>query len=672
MNTINLFSKGRIGSLELEHRILMGSMHLGIEGDPKHLNQLKAFYVERVKGGAALIITGGVAVLPEGGGDHMFCLTNLSDRSQLKEIVQAVHYAGGKLALQLQHNGRYAKEAETGLTPVAPSPLFSNLTKETPKELSIREIKDIQAAFIEGAIFAKDAGFDAIELMGSEGYLLNQFLSPITNQRTDAYGGTFEKRMKLPLDIVAGIREHVGSAFPLIYRISGNDYMEDSTTQEETMEFAKQLESQGIDALNVGVGWHESRVPTVAASVPNAAFAHVVSYIKNAVSIPVIGANRIHTPEVAEDVLKLGFMDFVAPARPWLADEAFALKAKTNREMLNRCISCNQRCLDHTLGHPPLPVECLVNPRTGHEWEWKKREIENKESQRRQNIAVVGGGVAGLSTAKAAAEQGYKVALFEAQPQLGGHFFLASQIPSKEKFRETIQYYKTCLERLNVDIHLSTKPNIDELETFDKVYLATGVTPYVPEQLKGVQLPHVVTYSDILSGQVPVGKKVAIVGGGGIGCDLAHLISQANDIRPEVKTFFEDYGIKVRECANIEVTLISRSKRLAKNVGPTTRWVLLSELRKLGVTLLKGFECCEITEDGVWVQTSETKQFIKADQVILCTGQTANQELYDVLKDRVPTVLIGGSYDASELNAAKAIHQGYAYFYSNEVEAINK
>lgn len=656
--------------MTLDHRILMGAMHLGIEGDRNQLNQLKAFYIERVKGGAALIITGGVAVLPEGGGDHMFCLTEQDHRDQLKELAEAVHQSGGKIALQLQHQGRYAKSSETGLEPVAPSPIISRITKETPVELSVKGIEKVRDAFIEGAIFAKSAGFDAIEIMGSEGYLLNQFLSPVTNRRTDEYGGDLNKRMKFPLDIAAGIRDQAGGDYPVIYRISGDDYMEGSTTREETIEFARRLADLGVDALNVGVGWHESRIPTVAATVPAGAFAYVVSDIRRAVDVPVIGANRIHTPEVAENMLKQELMDFVAPARPWLADASFALKAqKGDREGLNLCISCNQVCLDHTLGNPLLPVGCLVNPRTGHEWEWKIKEKEKSRHRQERYIAVVGGGIAGLAAAKAAAEQGHHVALFEAREQLGGHFLLASQIPGKDKFLETIRFYKISLDRLNVTIKRSAKPAVEELKAFDKVIIATGVKPYIPKQIKGANLPHVATYSDVLSGKVALGKKIAIVGGGGIGCDLASLIAQANDIPADVKSFFGEYGVKIDFPHHKDVTIISRSKRIAKGVGPTTRWVLLSELRRLGVHILKGFECREISQDGVWVRNDEEERFLKADQVIICAGQTADKALYDHLKGQVPVEVIGGSLDARNLNAARAIRQAYDLFYGCQSEA---
>ncbi|TCP28755.1 2,4-dienoyl-CoA reductase (NADPH2) [Scopulibacillus darangshiensis] len=647
-----LFKKGYIGSLTLDHRILMGAMHLGIEGDREQLNQLKAFYSERAKGGAALIITGGAAVLPSGGGDHMYCLTEQDHRVQLQELIEAVHLARGKMALQLQHNGRYAKSSETGLEPVAPSAIMSKVTKERPVALSTKEIHDIRDAFVNGAVFAESAGFDAVELMGSEGYLLNQFLSPLTNQREDKYGGDFYKRMALPLEIVSGIRKSLGSDYPVIYRMSGDDYMDGSTTRAETVQFARELAKHGVDALNVGVGWHESRVPTVAAIVRAGAFAHVASEIRQAVNIPVIGANRIHTPECADDVLNQQLMDFVAPARPWLADASFAQKAKTGgREELNVCISCNQECLDHTMGHPPSPVGCLVNPRTGHEWKWGLKDRDH-HGQQRQNIAVVGGGIAGLAAAKALAEKCERVTLFEAKGQLGGQFLLASQIPGKENFLETIRFYKTSLERLNVNVKLSYQPAIDELRAFDKVIIATGVEPNIPRLLKGTDLPHVAAYSDILSKTVTLGKRIAIVGGGGIGCDLAHFIAES----------------QAEQSHRVDVTVISRSPKPAKRVGPTTRWVLISKLRQLGVNILKGFECKEITEDGVWVQNNDGQQFIEADQVILCTGQTENRELFDALKGHVPIETIGGSDIASELNAAKAIQQAYSLIYDSITE----
>ncbi|SDO40314.1 2,4-dienoyl-CoA reductase (NADPH2) [Paenibacillus sp. yr247] len=646
---------GRIGSLVLQHRILMGAMHLGIEGDWKMLPQLIAFYEERVRGGAALIMTGNAAVLPEGGGQGMFCLTEPDHLLQLEELAASIRKVGGLLALQLAHRGRYATRAETGLAPLAPSPIPSRLTKEIPEEMTREDIDRLKEAFADSAFFAASAGFAAIEIMGSEGYLLNEFMSPLMNRRTDEYGGDSVARMRLCLEIVEGIRERVGREFPIIYRMSGDDCMEGSTTREETLDFARKLERSGVDALNVGIGWHESSIPTVGAIVPAGAYAHVAASLKTVVSIPIIGANRIHTPEMAEQVIVRGDMDFVAPARPWLADPSFARKiAEADREGLNLCVSCNQACLDHTLGHPPKPVGCLVNPRTGRE------SFGITLSDNTLAVAVVGGGVAGLQAAKTAAERGHSVTLYEAENRLGGQFLLASRIPGKEVFRETIRYFQVALQRLGVTLRMNTAPSADELKKYDRVIIATGVKPYVSEALEGAELPHVCTYADILSGARPFGRKIVIVGGGGIGCDVAHYIAEQMRLRPEVEAFFAERGYAAKKPTEASITIVSRSEKVAKGVGPTSRWVLLSELKRRSVQMMKGFHASSITTDGVWLESGEDKQFLPADQIVLCTGQEPRVVMSsDELKGLPDIEWVGGVSDATELNAAKAIRQAY-------------
>jgi 2,4-dienoyl-CoA reductase (NADPH2) len=651
-----LFQPGYIGTLHLPHRILMGAMHLGIEGDRGCLLQIQAFYAERVHGGAALITTGGVAVLPEGGGDHMFCLTCPDHREDLCLIVDTVHREGGKIALQLFHAGRYARSYEIGCQPVAPSRVASRFTKEEPVEMTAEQIEATREAFVEGVTFARYAQFDAAEIMGSEGYLLNQFLSPITNRRLDDYGVDLAGRMRLSLEIVRAARGRVGSDYPLIFRLSGNDYMEGSTTREETLLVARELEEAGVDAISIGIGWHESSVPTVAAIVPEGAFAGIAGEIRGAVTIPVIGANRINTPETAERLLIQGYMDFVAPARPWLADPCFAEKIRKNdRSGLNICIGCNQACLDHTLGIPPRPVGCLVNPRTGHELEWARR----KDVFASKRVVVIGGGVAGLEAAKTSAERGHHVTLFETADVLGGQFRLAARIPGKTYFLETIRYYAEVLERLRVEVRLGEAPSRRDLQLFDHVIVATGVQPLVPDSLPGTASPHVCTYADLLSGRVQIGQKIAIIGAGGIGCDVALYLGQTSKVSAEIARFDTDYSAQLGERIAREIHLISRSGKVAKGVGPTSRWVLLSELNRFKVQIHRGYEPIEIASEGVLVRHGQESLLISADQIVLCTGQRPRNNSYELPEDKASFDIIGGAAATARLDAVRAIREGY-------------
>ncbi|MFX4302421.1 FAD-dependent oxidoreductase [Alicyclobacillus tolerans] len=656
----NLKNPGKIGTLHLPHRVLMGSMHLGLEAEPEVFQRLVAFYEERAKGGAALMITGGVAVLPEGGGDHMFCLTDSEHDFFLAELVQRIHQVGGKVAMQLFHSGRYAFSKETGMPSYAPSAIASNWTRETPVEMSIDDIQRTIQAFASGALKAKKWGYDAIEVMGSEGYLLNEFLSPLTNHRKDEYGGSLAGRMRISLEVVRAIREQVGENFPLIFRMSGLDCMPGSTNPDETLEFAKCLEMAGVDALNIGIGWHESQVPTVAAVVPRAAFSTVAASIKEVVNIPILVANRVNTPEVAEHILSQGWADFIAPARPWLADAEFANKALSQqRQFLNVCVACNQACLDHTMAQPPQPVSCMVNPRTGAESLYPII-----FAQKKKKIAVIGGGPAGLEAARAAASRGHQVVLFERQAQLGGQFRLAARVPGKEEFYETLRYFEHVLQQLHVEVRLSHNVHASELTSFDAVIVATGVHPRIPS-IPGVELPHVVTYPEVLTGQVILGKRLLVLGTGGIGCDVTKYLLETAAPPAEVSRFAKQYDVtEVSVPVQRTITLVSRSDKWATGIGKTTRWIVRRELNRPEVKLVKQFQPLEIRETGLWGQTPEGEKLLEADQIILCTGQETSSFDVEVLAKRIPIFRVGGAKDASQLNAVRAMREAFEAAYA--------
>ncbi|WP_088829985.1 NADPH-dependent 2,4-dienoyl-CoA reductase [Paenibacillus tyrfis] len=644
MKLDHLFQPIRLGRLELSNRVLMGSMHTGLEGEEAGSQALIDFYKERAgQDGPGLIVTGGISVSPEGDGGHNF-MGFYSDEhcKHMESLTAQVHAAGGRIAAQLFHAGRYAYSDLTGILAVAPSAIRSPIHRHTPRELTNEEIEELIARYAVSAKKAADLGFDAVEIMGSEGYLINQFLSPATNKRTDAWGGSFEHRTRFALRIAQAVREAVGPGYPVIFRLSGADLVPDSTTEEETLQFARMVANAGVDAINVGIGWHESQVPTISMMVPRAGYIHIAESIKRAVNIPVIGSNRINDPRLADELLQRGACDLVSMARPFLADPDLLRKARDGQfDRINTCIACNQACLDQVF--EGRPASCLVNPRVGRESKWKPFRV-----QRPRHIAVIGGGAAGMEAARALAEIGERVVLYEKEDRLGGQLNLARRIPGKQEFAETLRYYQHELHRLGVDIRLNHSPTPEEIAALapDLVVLASGIKPRIPE-LPGISLPHVWTYQQVLRGEAEVGKRVVIIGAGGIGCDLAHYLS---------------------EQAEREIYLLRRKGKPGETLGKTTRWALLSHLRQKKVQFVTDLSYERIDEDGVIIQLqtesgSETKK-IPADTVILAAGQLSEAWDYQLVQRAgIPVVKIGGARFPGELDAKRAIYEGACVAY---------
>ena len=650
-----MWRAGAIGPLSLAHRIVMGSMHLGLEGLDDDGAALAAFYRERALGGAGLIVTGGSAVSRVGAGGRNYSFINeSSDAVKLGRVAAAIHDAGGLVLLQLFHAGRYAYEASFGLTPVAPSPVYSRYSRCEPRELSGDEVLETISDFARGARRARELGFDGVEIMGSEGYLIDQFLARATNLRDDEWGGDSERRARFALEVAAAVREAGGPGQAVVFRMSGASFVEGGGTPVEAVELARALSSVGsVDAINVGMGWHESRVPTVQALVPHGAWRPWARAVREAVDVPVIASNRINTVALADEVLAGGDADFVSMARPFLADPEMIAKSRDRRK-LNICIACNQACIDRSIFDER--VSCLVNPRAGYELELGTR------ASRTRSVAVVGGGPAGMEAARALAAAGHSVALFEASDRLGGQFRMACRIPGKEDFAGTVAYFEAELERLAVEVHLETPMrNADPLAEFDCRRRRHRGLPR-PVDLAGVDLPHVVTYAELLNGGT-WGERVAIIGAGGIGVDVAHLVSH-RDVE-----FYAAYGLDppgqrvapaTAPPARAEVTLMRRGTRVGEHIGPSTRWAVVQELRMAGVEILTGVTYERIEPGAVVIRDAEgAERPVTADTVVIAAGQEPDTTLARSLAGAGrPHIVIGGAGGAAELDAERAFREG--------------
>ncbi|OWY02378.1 NADPH-dependent 2,4-dienoyl-CoA reductase [Thioclava sp. IC9] len=659
----HIFTPLDLGHVTLPNRVLMGSMHTNLEerGD---WNAVAEFYAERARGGVALMVTGGMAPNNEGGVfPGAAGLFTPEDIAHHKIITDRVHEAGGRIAMQILHAGRYAYGPDC----VAPSAIKSPISPFPPKELDEAGIEKQVADIATAAARAREAGYDGVEVMGSEGYFLNQFLVRHTNKREDGWGGSFENRMRLPVEVVKRVREAVGPDFIVIFRISLIDLIPDGSTWEEVVTLAKAVEAAGATMLNTGIGWHEARVPTIVTSVPRAAFTWLTGRLKPEVSIPVITSNRINTPEVAEEVLGDGCADMVSMARPFLADADFVVKAKEGRAAeIAPCIACNQACLDHTF--QGKVSSCLVNPRAAHE-----TEIVITKTEAPKSIAVVGAGPAGLSAAITAAERGHAVTLFDRASELGGQLTMARAIPGKEEFHGLTDWFKTMIEKTGVTVKLETEATPDLLAPFDEIIIATGVQPRDPEiPTEGGQ---VVSYIDILKGRVTAGKRVAVIGAGGIGFDVAEFLTVTESPTLDLEEWKREWGVgdpaqtpggltkPEPEAPAREVTLLQRKKeKLGRRLGKTTGWVHRAALHMKDVKMIGGVNYEKITAEGLHVTFGEAREnptLIEADTVVLCAGQLSDRSLADQLiaAGRSPHV-IGGADVAAELDAKRAIDQG--------------
>ncbi|MCL1041106.1 NADPH-dependent 2,4-dienoyl-CoA reductase [Shewanella marisflavi] len=653
-----------LGFTQLKNRVLMGSMHTGLEEEKGGFEKLAAFYQERAAGGVGLIVTGGISPNLRGRLAPNACQLSFPWQvAKHKVVTQAVHQAGGKICMQILHAGRYGYHPFS----LAPSKIKSPITPFTPSAMSARQVKGTIKDYATSASLAKKAGYDGVEVMGSEGYLINQFICSRTNKRSDEWGGDFSQRARFPVEIVKAIRSKVGDDFIIIFRLSMLDLVDNGSSWEEVVQLAKWLEAAGVTIINTGIGWHEARVPTIATSVPRGAFAWVTEKLKKEVIVPLIATNRINTPEIGEQIIASGQADMVSMARPFLADAEFVNKAAADQsQLINTCIGCNQACLDHTFALKR--ATCLVNPRACYETELNFTPVLNKK-----RIAVMGAGPAGMAFSIYAASRGHKVVLFEAKSEVGGQFNLARKIPGKEEFDETIRYFTEQMKQHQVELRLNTRLDASVVrdEPFDEVVIASGVVPRTLT-LPGFDDPKVVNYQQVLSGEVEVGERVALIGAGGIGFDMAHFLGEqeSTTLKPEKwlkqwgidKTYGERGGLTDPELEHTsrKIYLLQRkTSKMGKGLGKTTGWIHRAVAKHHQVEMLSGVSYEKFDEQGLHIKLGDQAQILEVDNVVLCAGQESNRTLVDEMESTgLPVHLIGGVDVAAELDAKRAIRQG--------------
>ena len=659
-----LFEPLDLGFTTLKNRVLMGSMHTGLEEAPNGHERMAAFFAERARGGVGLIITGGFGPNKRAAThEHTKMLWSDEDCEDHKIITQAVHEADGKICMQILHTGRYAFNEN----PIAPSSIQAPINPFLPKAATEDEIEQQIADFVRTSVLAQKSGYDGVEIMGSEGYFLNQFLAARTNKRDDEWGGSYENRMRLPVEVVRRVREAVGEHFIIIYRLSMLDLVDGGSSYDEVVTLGKAVEKAGATIINTGIGWHEARIPTIATKVPRAAFTWVTEKFRDEFDIPVVTSNRINTPEKAEEVLQAGHADMISMARPFLADSDFMNKAEENRSLdINTCIGCNQACLDHIFSGKM--TSCLVNPRACFETELNLVPTTNVKK-----LAVIGAGPAGLAFATSAAERGHEVTLFDAADEVGGQFNVAKQVPGKEEFYETIRYFSRRIQQTGVNLQLNTKVDVAQLNDgdYDEVVLATGISPRVPP-IPGIESDKVLGYLDVLTAKKPVGKKVAVIGAGGIGFDVSEYLSHEGEATSQnIEAFMKEWGVDMTLQARggiegveaqvpdspREVFLLQRKEsKVGGGLGKTTGWIHRTGLINKGVKMIPGCEYLKIDTDGLHIRVGDHTRVLDVDNIILCAGQESKRDLVDGLKK--PHHLIGGADLASELDAKRAIDQG--------------